>query len=118
MKNDRQIMDVVPTLPVGAKRRINLDDIASIPDAIIEPTVELEAIDDGLQGEGEGLGGVDEGINGNDDDAIEKNKDDIDDDKAIEEMTDDHTIESSHEAGVEAALNAYKRKRDALTSDP
>jgi hypothetical protein len=29
MKNDRQMMDVKPTLPVGAKRQINLDDIAS-----------------------------------------------------------------------------------------
>jgi hypothetical protein len=47
------MMDVKPTLPVGAKRQINLDDIASTP--VIEPTVELEAIDDGLQGEGEGL---------------------------------------------------------------
>jgi hypothetical protein len=75
----------------------------------------LEAIDDGLQGEGEGLGGVDEGINGNDDDAI-KNKDDIDDDKAIEEMTDDHTIDSSHEAGSRS--ERVQRKRDALTSDP
>jgi hypothetical protein len=46
------MMDVKPTLPVGAKRQINLDDIAS---TLLSNLVELEAIDDGLQGEGEGL---------------------------------------------------------------
>lgn len=117
MKNDRQTMDIPISSSIhSGNRRICLDNIVPISDAPIEPTVELEAIDDGLQGDGEGLGGVDEGINGNDDEAIEKNKDDIDDEKAIEDVINDQIIDdkSSIET-TEASLNAYKRKRDALT---
>ena len=81
--------------------------------------VELEAIDDGLQGDGEGLGGVDDGINGNDDEHIQKDKDDIDDEKAIADQADNQSVEGDSDSDcVMTSIRAYKRKRDAITSDP
>jgi hypothetical protein len=130
MKNNRQdniLQQSIALISTSkATRSIVLEpDLSSKP---VEAFVELETIDEGLQGEGEGLGGVDEGINGNDDDHIQKDKDDIDDEIEAMKFTDDHEgvdddekeasgsgdRDTSYDSIVMKSLRTYKRKRDEL----
>jgi hypothetical protein len=80
-----------PLGPQGAganKRQARLDaafNEARVDEACLTRAVcALQPIDDGMQGDSEGLGGVDDGLNGDDDDAMAADKDDIDDEKALE----------------------------------
>ena len=84
MKNNRQYSILQQSMVLASSSKSTRSDVLDFnlrvgaykPD---EAFVELESIDEGLQGKGEGLGGVDEGINGNDDDHIQRDKDDVDD---------------------------------------